>query len=102
MAKNGAVKWLGLALTILVLVGGLAVTWGVYGSDIKGNSKNHIELKEDGCKPSQAHTTQIAVIQTTQQTMQRDIADIKEQVTDGFAGIQTTQQTILDRLPKKE
>lgn len=94
MAKNGT-KWIvGVVVMLIGVFGTLAGTWALYGAGIEDNAKEVVELEEDGCKPAQAHITQIAVMQTTQQTMQRDISDIKEQTTKGFA-------EILRRLPEK-
>lgn len=95
MPKNGATKWMvGVVIGLIGIFGTLAGTWALYGADIEDNAEDVVELENDGCKPSQIHTTQIAVMQTTQQTIQQDIADIKKEQTIGFT-------EILNRLPKK-
>lgn len=90
-----AKKWMiGIVIGLLGMFGTLAGTWALYGAGIEDNAGEVIELKEDGCKPAQAHTTQIAVMQTTQQTMQQDITEIKVGIAVGF-------KEILNRLPEK-
>ncbi len=95
MAINGAVKWMvAVGIGLMGAIGTVVSTWALYGAGIEDNAKETVELKEDGCRPAQIHTTQIAVIQTTQQIIQADISDIKEAQTKGFA-------EILRRLPEK-
>ena len=77
MAKNGT-KWIvGTVIAVATILCTLGGGWALFGAGIEGNVADIVELKEDGCKPAQAHTTEIAVMQTTQQTMQRDIGEIK-------------------------
>ena len=78
MAKtNGTVRLIGLIIVILVLVVGIAGTWRVYGVGIAQNAKEVSDLDTGGCAPAQVHTTQIAVLETKQQTILDDVAEIK-------------------------
>ena len=53
MAKengNGKTRWIGLAITVVVLFSGLVTTWALYGYNIKSNSESIAMLNKDGSK----------------------------------------------------
>ena len=71
MAKlNGYTKWIGLALTIAATWTAIVLAYGkqnatddLIRADVTTTSQAVTKLEKDGCKPSQTHTTQIAVIE---------------------------------------
>jgi len=84
MAKNGTVKWASIGLAILILVGGLAVTWGVYGADIAQNGKDIVENGKDidmldtiVCDPKDGVVITQAIMMERQKVMQKKVDAIE-------------------------
>ena len=76
MAKlNGKTKYIVWIVTSLITIGGtwtaIVMAWGdqkaadgLLSKQIETTGGNVVKLEKDGCKPAQAHTTKIAVIET--------------------------------------
>jgi len=63
MAKtNGKIRLIGLIVTLVLLVAGVAGTWAVYGRDIEANTEAIDKLDKEGCELANKHKIDIALI----------------------------------------
>ena len=76
----------GLLLTLLTIIWGGARGYGVLSEKQATQTKETVELKDEGCKPARKNTTDVAVIKTrldsidaSQRTMQKDIGSMETQ-----------------------
>lgn len=109
--KNGTIRLVGLIVTLAVLFAAIVTAWAVYGEKVKSNAEaiesikedseaDLAELKEDGCKPANKATLNIALMQKDVKVMQKNIIVIQQ----SQAGMRTEQregfEAILKRLPE--
>jgi len=74
MAKSNGktTKWTSIIIGLLVIGASVVATFAVMGANIEENTDDIVVLKKEGCKPAQKHITQIAVIETKLDTIQRE------------------------------
>jgi len=93
MAKNSPIRLIGLIVLLLGIFATIVTAWAVYGKDVKENTKDIVELKEDGCKPANQAKFDVALVQKDITTIKEDIEDIQHKQEVGF-------KEVLKRLPK--
>ena len=80
MAKlNGATKWISITMAFVVLFTGVIASYTLLQAKTASMGDAVTKLEKDGCKPSQAHTTQIAVIETRLEGIEKQQGAILKQ-----------------------
>ena len=101
MAKNNSkIKWMGIGLTALLIIGTVIATFVWAQADIKATDtkaegiKVSVEtLKTEGCKPTIPLRLDVALVKKDIAVMKEDISDMRVEQKAGF-------KEILSRLPE--
>ena len=108
--SNGNWRIAGFILTSATILVAIVLAWGDQKGELKAqgtasglhvaiDAKRHVDLKKDGCDPSQANTTEIAVIKTIIKT---ELPAIKQDIRELRVEQKADTQLILEEIRKNK
>ena len=101
MARNNKARWLGLAITTIMIIVAVVTSFIWVQADVKAVdmkatviNENMDELKEEGCLPARDNGDSIIGIKAEVKTLSKEVTEMRTEQKAGF-------REILKRLPDK-